>query len=252
MYRISRQAVHQRSAWATFFSPVVSMWSAVNSCHWFQYWTCAQYSNDMARMDPDSRRETIIEAARSVAAKKGLSATTVRDVATEMGTSSGLIHHYFASMDELLAIVFDRVAEADLHATRSAMDEAESPTKKLAAYFAAWASPENDSTFQFWLDAWSEAGRNMTIREISRKLNIEWQRLLSAVIAAGLETGEFDDVDVEEVSWKALSLLDGLTLQVVAHPTVLERSKAVRWAASGIESDLGLPRGALGSSMVRG
>jgi len=35
----------------------------------------------------------------------------VRDVAAEMGTSSGLIHHYFASMDDVLAAAFARVAE---------------------------------------------------------------------------------------------------------------------------------------------
>jgi len=204
----------------------------------------------MTRMDPDVRRQTIVEAAQAVASRKGLSATTVRDVAEEMGTSSGLIHHYFASMDQLLAVVFAKVAKADLSATRARMDLAESPTDKLAQYFAAWADPDNDSTFQFWLDAWSEAGRNETVQERSRDLNIEWQKLLSEVIRQGIETGEFNDTEVEAAAWKALSLLDGLTLQVVAHPTVLERAKAAEWAASGIESDLGLPFGALTGAIL--
>ncbi len=204
----------------------------------------------MKRMNPEVRRQRIVEAAQAVATRKGLSATTVRDVAEEMGTSSGLIHHYFASMDQLLAVVFDRVAKADLSATREQMDRAETPTGRLAAYFAAWADPDNDSTFQFWLDAWSEAGRNEAVRERSRNLNIEWQRLLSEVIRQGVETGEFNEVEVEATAWKALSLLDGLTLQVVAHPTVLERAKAAEWAANGIEKDLGLPRGALTETIV--
>jgi AcrR family transcriptional regulator len=201
-------------------------------------------------MNPDVRRQTIVEAAQAVATRKGLSATTVRDVAEQMGTSSGLIHHYFASMDELLAIVFAQVAETDLSATRVRMDLADSPTGKLAAYFAAWADPDNDETFQFWLDAWSEAGRNSAVRERSRDLNIEWQRLLSEVIRQGIETGEFDDVDVEATAWRALSLLDGLSLQVVAHPTVIKREKAAKWAASGIEKDLGLPHGALTEAII--
>ncbi len=204
----------------------------------------------MTRMNPGVRRQTIVEAAQAVATRKGLSATTVRDVAEEMGTSSGLIHHYFASMDQLLAVVFAQVAETDLSATRVRMDLADSPTGKLAAYFAAWADPDNDETFQFWLDAWSEAGRNDAVRERSRDLNIEWQSLLSDVIRHGIETGEFDDVDVEATAWKALSLLDGLSLQVVAHPTVIEREKAAKWAASGIEKDLGLPHGALTEAII--
>ena len=203
----------------------------------------------MTRMNPDVRRQAIVEAAQAVASRKGLSATTVRDVADEMGTSSGLIHHYFASMDQLLAVVFDKVAEADLSATRERMEIASSPTGKLAAYFAGWGDPDNDETFQFWLDAWSEAGRNDAVRERSRDLNIEWQELLSEVICQGIETGEFNDTDVDAAAWKALSLLDGLTLQVVAHPAVIERGKAVKWAASGIEKDLGLPPGALAEAM---
>jgi len=203
----------------------------------------------MTRMNPDVRRQAIVDAAQAVASRKGLSATTVRDVADQMGTSSGLIHHYFASMDELLAVVFDRVAEADLSATRKRMEIAMSPTGKLAAYFAGWGDPDNDETFQFWLDAWSEAGRNDAIRERSRDLNIEWQELLSEVIRQGIETGEFNETEVDAAAWKALSLLDGLTLQVVAHPTVIERGKAVMWAASGIEKELGLPPGALAEAM---
>jgi len=202
----------------------------------------------MTRMDPDVRRQTIVEAAQAVASRKGLSATTVRDVAEEMGTSSGLIHHYFTSMDQLLAEVFSQVAETDLSATRERMDLATSQTDRLAAYFAAWADPANDGTFQFWLDAWSEAGRNETVRKRSRALNIEWQKTLSEVIRSGIATGEFNEVDADAVSWKALSLLDGLSLQVVAHPTVIERGRASELATNSIERDLGLEIGALSAA----
>ena len=56
-----------------------------------------------------------------VARRKGLAATTVRDVASEMGTSSGLIHHYFETMDDVLAAAFERVAGEDLDADRGAV-----------------------------------------------------------------------------------------------------------------------------------
>lgn len=211
------------------------------------YWTSAQwrYATPVKRMTPETRREAIVEAAHAVAVRKGLAATTVRDVASEMGTSSGLIHHYFESMDQLLTTVFERLAVADLAQTREAMDLAETPTAKLTAYFAAFVDPRNDEVHQLWLDAWSEAGRNNTLRDTSRALNVEWQRLLSDTIRSGIETGEFDQVNAEEVSWKTLSLLDGLSLQLIAHPTVLERGVAAKWAANSMELDLGLPQGAL-------
>jgi AcrR family transcriptional regulator len=205
----------------------------------------------MKRMDPEHRRQAIIDAAQTVAIRKGLARTTVREVGMEMGTSSGLIHHYFESMDELLTVVFEKVASADLETTRAEMSRAGTPTEKLAAYLAAFVDPRNDQVHQLWLDAWSESGRNETLRETSRALNVEWQALLSEVIQAGMESGEFATVDAEEVSWKALSLLDGLSLQVIAHPTVLERWKAARWAANSLELDLGLPRGVLSGSVAK-
>ena len=57
-------------------------------------------------------------AALEVAVAKGLASTTVRDVAAAMGTSSGLIHHYFHSMDDVLAAAFEQVARQDLASRR--------------------------------------------------------------------------------------------------------------------------------------
>jgi TetR/AcrR family transcriptional repressor of bet genes len=57
----------------------------------------------MARLNPAARRAAIIDATLAVMQRKGIAATTVRDVAQEMGTSPGLVHHYFTSMDELIA-----------------------------------------------------------------------------------------------------------------------------------------------------
>lgn len=199
----------------------------------------------MARMNSEDRRERIIVAAQAVAARHGLSATTARDVAKEMGTSSGLIHHYFESMDELLALAFDRVAGADIAAAAERMGRADSPTGRIAAYLAAYADPANDPSFQFWLDAWAAAARHPMISERSRALNIEWQRLLAEPILDGIAAGDFKTVDVEEISWKALSLLDGLSLQIVAHPTLIDRETAATWAARSLENDLGLSVGSL-------
>ena len=89
-----------------------------------------------------------------------MAATTVRDVADEMGTSSGLIHHYFASMDELLAAAFEQVASQDLESTRAGMLAG---PRRLATgcalFFANYARADEDWAFQMWLDAWAEAPR---------------------------------------------------------------------------------------------
>ncbi|MGW6279097.1 TetR/AcrR family transcriptional regulator [Kribbella sp. NPDC055071] len=49
---------------------------------------------------PDTRGE-IMKAARASFAEKGFTATSIRAVAREAGVDAALVHHYFASKDEL-------------------------------------------------------------------------------------------------------------------------------------------------------
>ncbi len=199
----------------------------------------------MKRMTPDQRREAIVAATLVVAVRKGLASTTVRDVAAEMGTSSGLIHHYFDSMDEVLAAAFERVAAHDLGLSARAMAEAASPVEALRVFFRTYTPADKDWAFQLWLDAWAEAARRPAVQETTRRLNLEWQGLLERTIVAGVAAGAFLCPDPGAAAWRILSLLDGLALQVVAHGTTISREEVVAWATGATEGELGLVRGTL-------
>jgi AcrR family transcriptional regulator len=202
----------------------------------------------MKRMPPDQRREAIIAAALDVAVEKGLASTTVRDVAATMGTSSGLIHHYFDSMDEVLAAAFERVARQDLVASSALMAGAATPTDALRAFFTSYTPADKDWAFQLWLDAWAEAARRPAIKAVSEALNLEWQGLLESTIRRGVDDGSFVCPDPVASAWRILSLLDGLALQVVAHGTTLSRADVVAWSTAAADVELGLPAGTLQST----
>lgn len=194
----------------------------------------------MARLSPEERRDAIVGAALTVAREKGLGATTVRDVAAAMGTSSGLVHHYFDSMDEVLAQAFARAAAVDLEAVRTGVDEAPTATDAIIRFLASYAPEETDWTFQLWLDAWSEANRRPPLQVTSARLNVEWQQVVADIVRRGVESGEFVAEDPEASAWRIISLLDGLVLQVVAHRTTLGRERMMDWAMRGTETELGL------------
>ena len=200
----------------------------------------------MKRMSPDQRREAIVAATVDVAVRKGLASTTVRDVAAAMGTSSGLIHHYFESMDDVLAAAFERVASQDLVASERELGQAGSPIEALGSFFATYTPADKDWAFQLWLDAWAEASRRPAVRATSRRLNLQWQGLLEGVIRSGVAAGDFRCADPAAAAWRILSLLDGLALQVVAHGTTISREDVVAWTRSATERELGLETGALG------
>ncbi|MFL6100487.1 MAG: TetR/AcrR family transcriptional regulator [Actinomycetales bacterium] len=196
-------------------------------------------------MTPDKRREAIIDATLRVMTRKGMAATTVRDVAEEMGTSSGLIHHYVTSMDELLASAFEQAAGQDLAATRESMASAGGPVERLARFFDGYARADQDWAFQLWLDAWSEAGRRPAVRATSYRLNVAWQELIAETIRQGVAAGLMTCAAPDDVAWRVLSLLDGLTLQAVAHRTAIDRDAVIEWGAAYAETEVGLPSGAL-------
>lgn len=209
----------------------------------------------MARMNPDERRRAIVAATRAVMARQGIAATTVRDVAAELGTSSGLIHHYYSSMDDLLAEAFEQAARSDLLEVLAAVAQGRDAVDRLAIFFDTYDRGMRDGSGEFgiqiWLDAWAEAARRPALRRTSRRLNEEWQNVLAGIIGDGIRAGEMRCDDIDASAWRILSLLDGLILQVVAHGDVLTLEQADAWSRSMAEGELGLPQGALSPTLAR-
>jgi AcrR family transcriptional regulator len=199
-------------------------------------------------MNPAERREAIVSATLDVMLRKGIAATTVRDVAELMGTSSGLVHHYFASMDDLLAAAFDRAAGQDLQATVHALAVCAGPVARLRTFFATYARAEQDWAFQLWLDAWAEAARRPALQTASRRLNIAWQQVLVDCIEDGVAAAQMVCADPDGAAWRILSLLDGLALQSVAHRVPIDRTTVIAWSARLAEAELALTAGTLTTS----
>jgi len=195
-------------------------------------------------MSPEERRDAIVAAALAVMLRRGIAGTTVRDVAAEMGTSSGLIHHYYESMDVLLAEAFEQVAADDLGAAVEASADG-TPVERLSRFLASYNRVDEDTAMQVWLDAWSEAARRPALQATSRRLNEAWQELLSGIITEGVADGSLVCDDAGAAAWRLLSMLDGLALQTVAHRDSVSRDQAARWSRESAERELGLPRGAL-------
>jgi AcrR family transcriptional regulator len=192
----------------------------------------------MARMSPDERRRAIVDAALAVARRKGLGATTVRDVAAEMGTSSGLVHHYFDSMDDVLAAAFEQAAGADLSRAQAAVAAEPDPVSRLETFIRSYAPAQSDWTMQLWLDAWSEAARRPALQRVSRRLNRAWQALVRSIVVDGVAAGVFETADADATAWRLLSVLDGLALQVVAHDTLITRDDVIAWTVAAADREL--------------
>jgi AcrR family transcriptional regulator len=194
----------------------------------------------MARMAPAARREAILAAAIEVMLRKGIATTTARDVADQMGSSSGLIHHYFPSMDDVLAQAFEMIARENLETTREAVAGGTTPLEQLQIFFTSYTRADQAWSFQLWLDAWAEAARRPALCSTSRRVNIAWQKLLAQIMTEGVNEGDFLCPVPDEAAWRILSMLDGLALQWVAHDELISRLQVQAWSIRLAERELGV------------
>ncbi|MEH6591126.1 MAG: TetR/AcrR family transcriptional regulator [Halioglobus sp.] len=61
----------------------------------------------MRKVDHDSRREEVAEAAAKLIAEKGMEGLTTRSLAKAMGCSIGVLSHYFSSKDKIVLAAFN-------------------------------------------------------------------------------------------------------------------------------------------------
>lgn len=167
--------------------------------------------------------------------------TNTRTVAAEAGVSTGLMHHYFVSYDDLMAAAFERVALDDLDRAQLVLAAFETPGERLDALVAAFQPADEGWQFQWWMDAWSSSPRHPAVRDTAARVNRQWQALIEEILADGNATGEFTCPDPRASAWRLLALLDGLNIQVVAQTDGPGRADVERWAHVAARAETGRP-----------
>lgn len=190
-------------------------------------------------MSAGDRRESLIAAAVRAIRDRGMLETNTRAVAAEAGVSTGLMHHYFASYDDLLAAAFERVALDDLERARRVLAQCQTPGERLDALVSAFQPADDGWQFRWWMDAWSSSPRHPAVRDTAARVNRQWQALIEEILADGNATEEFTCPDPRASAWRLLALLDGLTIQVVAQTDGPGRADVQRWSHQAARVETG-------------
>lgn len=110
------------------------------------------------RSEPDARRLSLIEACARVLAREGIAGASVRTIALEAGVSAGLVGHYFAGVDALVAATYAHTGARVDAALEAAVAAAGSdPAARLEAFVtASFAAPIADAELlATWIAFWS-------------------------------------------------------------------------------------------------
>lgn len=191
------------------------------------------------RKSSDERRDEIVRATLRLVTTKGFAGVTLREVATEVGVVHGLIRHYFASRDELVAAAFDFAVTSELASDRALLDGLD-PLTALAGWLAS--TPEDH--YRVWIDAWSEAPRTPALAAALDRHHRDCERLLTTVIERVVHAGLGASADPEADSRLLTAVADGVAVQHHAVGVIgVEEANAIVFAVA--ERQLSLELGSL-------
>ena len=163
----------------------------------------------MAYLNREQRREMILQAAMHVALNEGFSAMTVRRIATEAQTSTGQVHHHFASNSHLKAEAFIKLMQQ--------LDEIEDQvnTVNYLQRVSLLLGCENIEQIQPYLRLWNEAeiliDQDLEIKHAYNLAMQDWHRSIVRMINEGKNQDEFNfESDSQDIAWRLIAFVCGL------------------------------------------
>jgi AcrR family transcriptional regulator len=190
-----------------------------------------------------SAREHILDAAVERIASDGIDDVRIARIAMDAGVSSSLVHYHFETREALLAEALEHSFErvADVRIEREP-DEARSHAERLASMIDQClpypGSLERD--WLLWVELWLSTARRPELRETAARLYGRMHTWFADAIRAGVEAGEFADVDADELADRVVAVLDGFGIRaLVRDPAVpIERARREVWGV--VAPDLAL------------
>jgi AcrR family transcriptional regulator len=213
----------------------------------------------------DARRVQILRAALEVIAQRGFSDARVADVADRAEVSSGLVIYYFKTKDQLLTEAMRYTEDAWYEEGARRMQDTPSAAARLEQIVTMTfvsESPQSSRTgattddgpaepWALWLDLWALSVRNDNVAAVREEFDEHWRETIRQIVRDGIDTGEFNVVDIDEFAIAFTALLDGLAIQVALRDSTVDEKTAVRVALRYAGERLGFEPGFRGRSRSR-
>lgn len=162
------------------------------------------------------RREEVLTATCEVIREVGFRHVRIADVAERIGTSTGIIHYYFRTKDELLQAAFRYMLDKARARSLAALDGVSDPVERLYAVVDVnLPTPSDSRDWPIWIDLWAESLRDPEIRKLNGTSYSRWISLVQGIVEDGQSQGAFEHLDAREFSTQLLAMIDGLVIQAV-------------------------------------
>lgn len=160
-------------------------------------------------MDPHERRSQILDRSAEIFARKGISATTIRDIAGAVGVHSGALYHYFPSKEAIVTELIRVYVEDLSRRCREVVAHPMTPVER----FEALAEIALDTNVQYHgaTSIWRREGDYMRERLEAAgmavpadEMQIAWRRAIADGMADGTLRADIDPEVFREMLYDVL------------------------------------------------
>jgi TetR/AcrR family transcriptional regulator, cholesterol catabolism regulator len=150
----------------------------------------------MAR-EPVDRREAILASAAALFATRGVAATTVRQIADEVGILSGSLYHHFESKEAMVDQIVSSFLEDLRTRYKRVLDERSDPRARLhdlvvASLEVVEAHPHATEIYQNDVNYLLQFERFGYLRSAGKEVQTTWLQVIEAGIAQGAFRADLD------------------------------------------------------------
>jgi len=142
-----------------------------------------------------ARREAIVDASAQVFARRGYHATGIVELCEVNGLGKGAFYHYIGSKEELLAAIHDRVMDEVMLGADRVAAAGGSPSAQLAMLGDELLDVIHRYPHHVWVFLHEFPALTAARADTFRVRRREYERRVEAVLRAGIDAGEFRDVD---------------------------------------------------------
>jgi AcrR family transcriptional regulator len=163
------------------------------------------------------RRRQILDATCAVIAKSGLRQLRVSDVGIAAGVSSGMVHYYFDTKEDLVSAAFEFNFAESLQRRQWLRDSAKDPLELLRELVESYLPSSGKSlrAWKVWAELWAEGIRDPALQKVNADLYGQWRQLVREVIEAAQQAGAARQGDPARLADMLVAMIDGLAVQVL-------------------------------------
>jgi len=162
--------------------------------------------------------DAILAAACRVIVRRGVDATRIADIAEEAGTSTGTVHYYFETKDDVLIAALKWANEQPYNRVDELLGQEADDLSRLAMLLELsipYPGRPRDE-WLFVLELWAQILHRPELLAAGESFDARWRSYFHDVVRSGTDKGVFRPVaPVDQVADRLVALVDGLGIKAV-------------------------------------